>query len=145
MKKIRMIILAAIALLTLSVNAQDKGKVVNINEKEFLDYVFDYKGDSAVVKAKRLAVVDFWAPWCGPCRRLAPVIEELSVEYNGKVDFYKLNIDDNPRLAQDLGINSIPFVVFFPTDGSHPMSQAGLAPADLYREVIDALLNKEAK
>lgn len=140
-----MIILAAIALLTLSVNAQDKGKVVNINEKEFLDYVFDYKGDSAVVKAKRLAVVDFWAPWCGPCRRLAPVIEELSVEYNGKVDFYKLNIDDNPQLAQDLGISSIPFVVFFPTDGSQPMSQAGLAPAELYREVIDALLNKEAK
>lgn len=137
--------MAAIALLTLSVNAQDKGKVVNINEKEFLDYVFDYKGDSAVVKAKRLAVVDFWAPWCGPCRRLAPVIEELSVEYNGKVDFYKLNIDDNPQLAQDLGISSIPFVVFFPTDGSQPMSQAGLAPAELYREVIDALLNKEAK
>lgn len=141
---IRKIMLLAIAFVALGLNAQDKGEVVNINEKEFLENVFDYKGDSAVVKAKKLAIVDFWAPWCGPCRRLAPVIEQLAEEYAGKVDFYKLNIDDNPQLAQDLGISSIPFVVFFPTDGSQPMSQAGLAPAELYREAIDALLKKEA-
>lgn len=137
--------LTAIVFFALSLSVHAEGKVVDINEKEFLDYVFDYKGDSAVVKAKRLAIVDFWAPWCGPCRRLAPVIEELSEEYAGKVDFYKLNIDDNPQLAQDLGISSIPFVVFFPADGSQPMSQAGLAPAELYREAIDMLLKKEAK
>lgn len=68
-----------------------------------------------------LMVVDFWAPWCGPCRMVGPVIEQLAGEYSGRVVFGKLNVDENPRISQAFGVQSIPTILFFkdgkPVDG----------------------------
>lgn len=85
------------------------------------------------------AMVDFWAPWCNPCRMLGPVIEELSQEYDSKVVVGKCNVDDNPSLASAMGISSIPAVIFF--KGGKPVDMSiGLVPKDVLREKLDNLL-----
>jgi thioredoxin 1 len=73
----------------------------------------DASFDGDVVKSDIPVIVDFWAPWCGPCRMLAPVIEEISKEYSGKVKVGKLNTDDNPDTAARYSISAIPTLLFF--------------------------------
>jgi len=72
----------------------------------------DLNFDQEVMKSDRLTVVDFWAPWCGPCKMIAPVLDELSKDYDGKVKFTKVNVDENPSTASSFGIRGIPTVVF---------------------------------
>ena len=76
--------------------------------KEFTDSNFQ----SDVLEGDKLSVIDFWAEWCGPCRAIGPVIEELSKEYEGKVNVGKLNVDHNPKVSMDYGITSIPAILF---------------------------------
>src|SRR5258706_15447989 len=76
--------------------------------KEFNDSNFQ----SEVIASDKLTVVDFWAEWCGPCRAIGPVIEELSKEYNGKVNVGKVNVDYNPQVSMNYGITSIPAILF---------------------------------
>ena len=75
---------------------------------EFTDTNFKEK----VLDSEKLSVIDFWAEWCGPCRAIGPVIEELSKEYNGKVNIGKANVDVNPQLSMNFGITSIPAILF---------------------------------
>src|SRR5262245_66513404 len=75
--------------------------------------VTDSSFEAEVIKAERPVLVDFWAPWCGPCRMVAPIVEELAGEYEGKVDFYKLNTDENPQVSAQFGIRSIPSLLVF--------------------------------
>jgi thioredoxin 1 len=84
-------------------------------------------------------LVDFWAPWCGPCRMVAPIVEELAEEYDGKVKFVKLNTDDNPQVAGKYGIRSIPTLLVF--KGGEPVSQiVGFRPkSDLAKRLDEAL------
>jgi len=81
-------------------------------------------------------VVDFWAPWCGPCKMLGPVIEELSNEYNGKVKFLKLNVDNNPVVSQQFRVSSIPTVMIF-KGGSTVDTMVGFRPKAALKELID--------
>jgi thioredoxin 1 len=76
--------------------------------KEFTDTNFQ----SDVLESDKLCVVDFWAEWCGPCRAIGPVIEELAKEYDGKVNIGKLNVDHNPSVSMNYGITSIPAILF---------------------------------
>lgn len=69
--------------------------------------------DSEVLKSEKPVLVDFWAPWCGPCKALAPVIDELSQEYSDKVKVGKVNVDDNPDISMQYGIRSIPTLIVF--------------------------------
>ncbi len=75
---------------------------------EFTDANFK----TEVLDSDKLSVVDFWAEWCGPCRAIGPVIEELAKEYNGKVKVGKVNVDNNPKVSMDYGITSIPAILF---------------------------------
>lgn len=77
--------------------------------KEVTDATFD----SDVLKSDLPVLVDFWAPWCGPCRMVAPIVEELGEEYSGKVTFYKMNTDENPSIPAKYGIRSIPSLLIF--------------------------------
>jgi thioredoxin len=80
-----------------------EGKVIVLDERQF----------PAAVRDHPFLVVDLWAPWCGPCRMVAPVIEELSAEFAGKITFGKLNTDENQRLAMTYGISAIPTIMLF--------------------------------
>ena len=94
------------------------------------------------VKNAKVAIVDFWAPWCGPCRMIAPIIEELSEEYKDKgVVVGKINTDDQQELAIQFGIRSIPTVLFF-KNGELADSMIGAAPKSFYEEKIKALLGE---
>ncbi len=75
---------------------------------EFTDANFK----TEVLDSDKLSVIDFWAEWCGPCRAIGPVIEELSKEYDGKVNIGKVNVDNNPQISMDYGITSIPAILF---------------------------------
>jgi len=84
-------------------------------------------------------VIDFYADWCGPCKRVAPIMEEMAQKYKGKVKIYKINVDDQKKLAAVFRIQSIPAVMFSPTKGK-PMMQVGLLPHDTYVKIINEQL-----
>lgn len=84
-------------------------------------------------------VIDFWAPWCGPCRMVSPIIDELAAEYEGKVVIGKCDVDENGDMAADFSIRSIPTVLFF-KDGQLVDKQVGSAPKPTYVAKIEALL-----
>jgi thioredoxin 1 len=95
--------------------------------------------DTEVLKSSQPALVDFWAPWCGPCRAIAPVLDELAEEYKGKVKVAKINVDENRKLAGDHGIQSIPTMLLF-KDGKVVDKLIGLVPKDRLKALMDKVL-----
>ncbi len=96
--------------------------------------------DEKVLKSKQPVLVDFWAPWCGPCRAVAPIVEDLSNEYAGKVFFAKVNVDETPFIASNYGIMSIPTLIVF--SGGKPAQQVvGLRSKNDLKKIIDTVLS----
>ena len=91
------------------------------------------------VKAGPVAMVDFWAEWCGPCKMLSPAIEELAAQYEGRALVAKVNVDEEPDLARRFGIMSIPTVVFL-KDGQEVERKVGLMPGAMFAAVLDKYL-----
>jgi thioredoxin 1 len=99
----------------------------------------DAKFDELVLKSKMPVLVDFWAPWCGPCRMVAPIVEELSKEYEGKITFYKVNTDDNQATARQYGIMSIPALIVF-KNGKPVSNIVGYRPKAELKKNLEAAL-----
>jgi thioredoxin 1 len=95
--------------------------------------------DTEVVKADKPVLVDFWAPWCGPCRMLSPLVDELAKEYDGKIKVGKINTDDNAQVATQFRISAIPTLLFF--KGGKVIDQlVGVHPKTEIKKRLDALL-----
>jgi thioredoxin 1 len=95
--------------------------------------------EEEVLKAATPVLVDFWAPWCAPCLMVAPVVEELAEEYDGRVGFFKVNVDNSARIASQYGIMSIPTLILF-KDGKPASNIVGFRPKEELKKSIDAAL-----
>ena len=106
-------------------------------------HVSDAAFDQAVLKSKVPVVVDFWAPWCGPCRMIAPTLEKLAGEYAGKVVIAKVNTDDNAEYAMKYGVQGIPTLLFV-RDGQIVDRLVGAAPYPMIKQRVEALVKVTA-
>ena len=157
MKKYILIALALIAA-CVTLNAQEKkeeSKVKHLTYNEFLRKVWDFEKDPNTFryKGKLPAIVDFYADWCGPCRRVAPIMKKLAEEYDGKLLVYKVNVDQERDLADAFQVKSIPMVLFIPVgdpsqtrgvqkESPQPMMQIGALTEEGYRKVVEEQLLK---
>lgn len=102
--------------------------------------VTDSSWNDLVLASETPVLVDFWAPWCGPCRMIAPIIDELAKEYAGKISCYKLNTDENPNIATKYGIRSIPTVLFF-KNGEKKESVIGAVPKSTLSTTVEKYID----
>ncbi len=141
MKKI--ILAAVLMMAALLVNAQE---VKHITKAEFLEKVWNYEKNPEEFKyeGKLPCIVDFYATWCGPCKRLAPILEEVQKEYAGKIIIYKVDTGVERELAAYFGVQSIPTVLWCPKKG-RPIMTKGLLPKENIVQIIETeLLHKKA-
>jgi len=111
-----------------------------LTKADFLTKIFDYENKKDwEYKGEVPAVIDFYADWCQPCKIVAPILEELSNEYDGKLKIYKINTEVEEELAGIFGIRSIPSLLFIPKDGQPQMAQGAL-PKESLKEAIDNVL-----
>ena len=94
---------------------------------------------SEVIDSSQPVLVDFWAEWCGPCKMIAPAIEELAADFDGKAKVVKVNVDEQPKLAQEYGVRSIPTLLFF-RDGKVAEQLVGAAQKDALAEKLNSLI-----
>jgi len=113
---------------------------IHLSGEDFKDRVFNYETDQEwKYKGNLPAIIDFYADWCGPCKAIAPALEELSEEYKDRLLIYKIDTDKEQELSSVFGIQSIPTLLFIPLEGN-PMMQKGAAPKNALKQVIDERL-----
>lgn len=119
-------------------------KAKELTKAEFLTKVVNYEANPSEWKylGARPCLVDFYAAWCGPCRMVAPILEELAGEYEGKIDIYKVDTEKEQELAAAFGIRSIPSLLFCPKEGKPQMVQGAMSKPDLKKMIDEVLLAK---
>lgn len=111
---------------------------IKLTSDLFKEDIFDYTQEKEWKYNDTIpAIIDFYADWCGPCKTVAPILEELSDEYAGKIKIYKVNTEIEQELSSVFQIRSIPSILFIPADGSQPMMQAGALPKSALKEAIE--------
>ena len=144
MKNILTLTLLLFTLGAAASNEEEKTmKATNITKQDFINKVMDYKSNPSEWKYKgdKPAIIDFYASWCGPCRMLAPVLDEIAKEYDGKIYVYKVDTEAETELAQLFGIRSIPSILFVPMDGQPMMMQGALPKTELQKVIEEKLIN----
>lgn len=121
--------------------ASAEGNVNYLSTADFRLKIMDYTVHQTewVFEGERPAVIDFYTTWCGPCKMMAPIVEETAKAYAGKVDFYKVDIEKEQELAQTFGIQSIPTFLFIPTKGK-PTMQMGAMSKETFEKMVDEYL-----
>lgn len=112
----------------------------HLTKETFINKVFNYEQNQEwKFEGKLPCIIDFYADWCGPCKMVAPILEELSKEYDGKINIYKVNTEEEQELAGAFGIRSIPSMLFCPTDGQPQMAVGALPKDSLISAIKDVL------
>lgn len=131
-----------------SITAQKQKETKKMNTKvltkeEFKAKLMDYEANPSEWKYKgdKPAVIDFYATWCGPCKQTAPIVEELAGEYEGKIDFYKVDVDQQEELAALFGVQSIPTILFIPMQGQ-PQKTVGAMGKGQFEDIIKQVILK---
>lgn len=124
----------------------NKMKTIELTKADFLTKVMDYEANPQEWKylGDKPAIIDFYASWCGPCKMVAPILEELAEEYDGQIYIYKVNTEKEQELAAMFGIRSIPSILFIPM-GEQPQMAMGAMPKSSFKEAIDRVLLKKEK
>lgn len=113
---------------------------IHLSAQDFKEKIFDYEtGQEWKFKGNKAAIIDFYADWCGPCKSIAPVLEELSDEYKSQLVIYKIDTDKEMELSSLFGIQSIPTLLFIPLIGN-PMVQKGALPKNILKKIIEEKL-----
>ena len=117
---------------------------VHLNKVQFLDKEADYEKnpDTWVYRGDKPAIIDFYATWCGPCKAVAPILDDLAKEYKDQIYIYKIDTDQEQELAADFGIRSIPSLLFIPMNGQPQMIQGAIGKEE-FKKIIDEFLLKE--
>lgn len=125
------------------VSMMASAQIIHLTKEEFLQKVSNYEQNPATWKylGDKPCIIDFYATWCGPCKRLAPILEEISKEYKGKIYVYKIDIDKEKELAKTWGIRSVPTLFFCPME-NEPQMAKGLLPKKTIIEAIETILLK---
>jgi len=123
---------------------ENKMKTIHLTKAEFLKKVANYEANPTEWKylGDKPAIVDFYASWCGPCKTIAPILEELAAEYGDKIYIYKIDTEEEQDLAGAFGIRSIPSLLFIPMNGKPQMAQ-GAMPKSAFKEAIEEVLLKK--
>lgn len=119
-------------------------KTIQLTKDEFLKRVADYESNPNEWKylGDKPAIVDFYASWCGPCKMVAPILEELADEYSDEIYVYKINTEEEPELSAAFGIRSIPSLLFVPMNEAPQMSLGAMSKMDFKRAIKDVLLHQ---
>jgi thioredoxin 1 len=116
----------------------------HLTKQTFLEKVFNYEVNKEwKFEGKLPCIIDFYADWCQPCKIVAPILEELAVEFEGKINIYKVNTEQEVELASAFGIRSIPSMLFCPADGQPQMAVGALPKETLIQAINDVLLKKQ--
>lgn len=123
-----------------------ESKTIKLDKSAFLKRVVDFEKSPTVWKylGDKPAIIDFYADWCGPCRRLSPLLDELAGEYDCRIYVYKVNVDNEKEIAEAFGITSLPTIVFVPMKGN-PSAGTGFLPKETLRGAIKELLLENGK
>jgi thioredoxin 1 len=114
----------------------------HLTKQTFLDKVFNFEANQEwKFEGELPCIIDFYADWCGPCKMVAPVLEDLSLEYSGKINIYKIDTEAEQELASAFGIRSIPSILFVPKEGQ-PQMATGALPKDTMVQAINDILLK---
>lgn len=120
-------------------------KTVHLTKAEFLAKVANYEANPTEWKylGDKPCIIDFYATWCGPCKAIAPVLEELAAEYGNDIYIYKVDVDKEEELAAAFSIRSVPTILFVPMSGAPQMAQGGLPKATFKQAIEEVLLVKK--
>ncbi len=116
-------------------------KATELTKADFIKKVanFEANPEKWVFEGERPCIIDFYASWCGPCKMIAPILDELAGDYAGKIDIYKVNTEKEHKLAEVFGIRSIPSILFCPIDGQPQMVKGAIGKAD-FKKIIEEVL-----
>lgn len=157
MRKLKDLFLISVVLLLVSCSMSAKsdknetekvaaqGEVVVLDKANFLTKVYNYEKNQSewVYEGERPCIVDFYADWCGPCKKVAPILKELAGEYKNDIIIYKINVDNEKELAAAFGIQSIPTLLFIPAKGKPQLAQGALSKEQFVEQINGFLLGKK--